>query len=240
MKKTLLFALIAFIFFNACTRISTTEIGTGLIPAVDGVNTFEEILDVVADNIQVDSIRTSKYDEQALGYISNDPVFGQTKAILNLELKPIYFPQGFEVRHDSVTLDSAVLVLRYIDVWGDSTTPISFNVYELGSKMKSDSTYANYTSFTTQGSPLNVAKTYDIRDFNNTGSPADTLSAFKEPKVNQIRIPLTSTFGNKLIHTFDSSSTNFANNAYYSDSVFSERFHGFSIIPNASSNSTLR
>ncbi len=235
MKKTLLFALIGVFFITACTRISTTEIGTGLIPAVDGVNTFDTTFDVVADNIAVDSIRTSKYQENALGYISNDPIFGKTQAILNLEIKPTYFPHSFEVREDSVTLDSAVLVLKYVNVWGDSTIPMSFNVFELASKMRTDSVYPNYASFATQGSQLNSPRTFDIRQFNHT----DTLAAFKEPSTNQIRIPLTSAFGNKLIHTFDTTSSG-ANNAYYSDSVFSERFHGFSIIPNTSSNALLR
>ena len=98
MKKTILFAFVAIIFYTACTRISTTEIGTGLIPAVDGINTFDTTFDLVTDNIAFDTIRTSKYQEQALGYISNDPIFGKTQANLNIEVKPIFFPQSFEVR----------------------------------------------------------------------------------------------------------------------------------------------
>jgi hypothetical protein len=238
-KKTLLFAFIAIVFYTACTRISTTEIGTGLIPAVDGVNTFETTLNVIANNVPVDSVRISKYQEHALGYISNDPIFGTTEARINLELKPQYFPQSFEVRQDSLFLDSAVLVLKYVDYWGDSTLPVSFNVFELGSKMKYDSTYTNSSTFGTQGPQLNVSRSFYIPDLNNTGTPADTNAAFKEPRVNQIRIPLTTAFGNKLLHTFDTLSSS-PNNAYYSDSVFSERFHGFSIRPNTSSNALLR
>jgi hypothetical protein len=234
-KKTLLFAFIAIVFYTACTRISTTEIGTGLIPAVDGVNTFDTVFNVIADNVPVDSIRTSKYQEHALGHISNDPIFGKTQAIINLELKPQFFPQGFEVREDSLTLDSAVLVLRYVDYWGDSTLPMSFNIFELGSKMKADSVYTNYSSFTTQGPQLNSPRSFYIPSLNDV----DTNAAFKEARTNQIRIPLTTAFGNKLLHTFDTS-TSGANNAYRSDSLFSERFHGFSIIPNTSSNALLR
>jgi len=243
-KKTLLFALIAVIFFNACTKISTTELGTGLIPAVDGVNTFEEILDVTADNILDDSMRISKYNEQALGYIS-DPIFGSTLAIMNLELKPVYYPQGFEVRQDSLTLDSAVLVLKYIDVWGDSTLPISFDVYELADKLNWDSAYPNYYKFphNTNTFPtttkLSVDKTFDIRKFNDVDT--SRLGSFIEASTNQIRIPLNAAFGNKLLHVFDTTLQNpTPNNAYASDSIFSERFHGFSIVPKTSANALLR
>lgn len=235
MKKTLLFAFIAIVCYTACTRVSTTEIGTGLIPPVDGVNTFDTVFNVIADNVPVDSIRTSKYQEHALGHISNDPIFGKTQAIINLELKPQFFPQGFEVREDSLSLDSAVLVLKYVDFWGDSMLPVSFNVFELANKMQADSTYTNYTAFTTQGPQLSSPRSFYIPSLNDV----DTNAAFKEARTNQLRIPLTTAFGNKLIHTFDTTSSG-PNNAYYSDSVFSERFHGFSIIPNTSSNALLR
>jgi hypothetical protein len=234
-KKIIRFSFIAVLFVAACTRISTTEIGTGLIPAVDGVNTFDTTFQVITDNIPVDSIRTSKYQEHSLGFISNDPIFGRTQAIVNLEVKPLFYPQTFEVRHDSITLDSAVLVLRYVDVWGDTATPISFNVFEVASKIKPDSVYPNYASFAATGPQLNVPKSYDIRSFKRS----DTLNRYKEPSTNQIRIPLTAAFGNKLIHTFDTTSTG-PNNAYYSDSMFSERFKGFTIIPNAGANALLR
>ena len=43
MKKILLFSLIAFTFIVSCTKISTTEIGTGLIPPIDGIITKDTI-----------------------------------------------------------------------------------------------------------------------------------------------------------------------------------------------------
>src|SRR5690348_14520760 len=66
--------------FSACTRIDTTTLGSGLIPAVDNVNTFDTVLEVQTDNFAfIDSTRIFATEDVALGYI-NDPEFGQTKA----------------------------------------------------------------------------------------------------------------------------------------------------------------
>lgn len=235
MKKTLLVASIGIIvFIAACTKISTTELGAGLIPAVDGVTTFDTTFTVESYNELInggDSIRTSRYQEHTLGNISNDPLFGTTKATINVEMKPAYYPYGFEVREDSLMLDSAILVLSYVDSWGDSTAPINLSVFELSEKIQADSTYPNYKHFNT-GTALSSSKTFDIRRLK------DSLHMFKEDAANQIRIPLNTSFGNKLLHTFDSTSSG-TNNAYNGDSVFSERFHGFGIVAN-SGNALLR
>ena len=73
MKNNLLLSIIVLIVSASCTRISTTEIGTGLIPPIDGINTIDTTIDVITQNMALDSIRVSKYQEFALGSISNDP-----------------------------------------------------------------------------------------------------------------------------------------------------------------------
>ena len=133
-------AFTGLIFFSLlnwhCTKIDTTNLGSGLIPAVDNVNTFDTIISVVANNF--DSIPFGKEcaiiyptDEHALGYIGNDTYFGTTTATIFTELKPAIFPFSFEAKSTDRTLDSVVLVLSYVRTWGDSTTPQSVNVYQI-------------------------------------------------------------------------------------------------------------
>ncbi|HXL55205.1 MAG TPA: DUF4270 family protein, partial [Chitinophagaceae bacterium] len=131
-KQFTLFLLLFFFFFSACTKIVTTDIGSGLIPPIDGVNTKEMYLDVVSKNIKDTITRVGTADDHALGYVT-DPLFGQTTASINVELKPSSFPFSFPVSSakDSLMADSVVLVLSYKNVWGDSLKPLAFKVFEI-------------------------------------------------------------------------------------------------------------
>ena len=232
MKKILLFSLIAFTFIVSCTKISTTEIGTGLIPPIDGINTKDTIIEVSTFNIQTptpDSIRVSKYSEMTLGYITNDPLMGSTQAIINAEFKPLFFPYIFEVKKDSLYLDSVVLVLGYQGLWGDSTNPMKLNVFEISqtSKIKTDSVYPTYAK-------MNTADFLGSTTITNPRKLSDSVKSFNEAAKNQIRIRLTNTFGNRLLREYDST------NAYKSDDQFSNTFRGFSIVPESGPNTLLR
>jgi len=228
-KNRLLFAFIGIVLVASCTRISTTEIGTGLIPPVDGVNTFDTVIEVSTENFVSDSMRVSVDMEHALGYITNDPLFGTTKAILNTELKPPYFPYYYEVPKDSLFLDSVVLVLSYKGIWGDTTNSIHLNVFEIAqsNQMKADSIYPTYASFNT-ASQIGGTTIADPRRL------VDSVYPFNEAATKQIRIKLNNTFGDRLLKTFDST------NAYQTDSAFRTYFAGFSVIPDAGPNTLLR
>ena len=64
-----------------CTRITTTEIGSELIPPIDGVNTLDTFFDVVTDVfVDTDTLRMFPNDNHVIGAISNDPQFGTTLA----------------------------------------------------------------------------------------------------------------------------------------------------------------
>lgn len=229
MKNRLLLAIAGIIVFASCTRISTTEIGTGLIPPIDNVNTFDTTIEVTAENFIKDTIRVQKTDEHVLGYITTDPLFGSTEARVNFELKPSFFPYYFETSNqgDSLQLDSAVLVLSYRGIWGDTTNPITLTAYEMGSKLKVDSVYPSYTQVPI-GAQLGQVTISDPRRL------TDSVKPLFEAATNQIRIKLNNSIGQKLLKTFDST------DAYKSDSLFSERFHGFSVVPTMGSNSLLR
>src|SRR6266542_3043938 len=149
-KQFTLFLLLFFFFFSACTKIVTTDIGSGLIPPIDGVNTKEMYLDIVSNNTTDTVTRVGTADDHSLGYI-DDPLFGQTTASINVELKPTSFPFSFPVSsaNDSLIADSVVLVLSYKGIWGDSLKPLSFRVYQIpsdgGVNLRHDSVYeTNY------------------------------------------------------------------------------------------------
>jgi hypothetical protein len=224
----------AVVLLYACTKIKSTDLGTGLIPPVDGVTTKDTVLEVFSVNAGRDTLRAGFSNDYALGYV-NDPLFGRTTASINLELKPgtgnAAF--GFEVGKDSLQLDSVILALHYKSTWADSTQPLRLQVYEIaqGSRMKADSDYLSTTHFATTGGSLNyngAAVTVDPRRLN------DSLHLFREDAAGQIRIRLNNELGNRFLKLYDSS------NAYRSDSAFSTYFAGFQVKPEASGNALLK
>ena len=128
-KHPALFLLLLGSLFSACTKIVTTDLGGGLIPPVDGVNTKEMFLDVSSVNAADTITRIGGGFDQALGYV-NDALFGKTTASMNFQLKPS-FPFSWPAVSDSITVDSVVMVLSYKGVWGDSLQPLAFRVYEI-------------------------------------------------------------------------------------------------------------
>lgn len=239
MKNKLLFAFIAFLLIAACTKITNTEIGNGLIPPIDGIITKDTIIGVNTFNINTntpDSIRTSKFQEMVLGNIDNDPIMGKTSAIINAEFKPTFYPQYFEVGRgvvpstglDSIRLDSVVLVLSHRGFWGDSTNNVNLKVFEISqsSRLKTDSVYPSYATMNRAGelgSATIIPRTLK-----------DSVKPFGELATNQIRIKLSNAFGNRLLKEFDSS------NVYQSEAQFSSTFRGFSIVPQTGSNTLFR
>ncbi|CAN5143781.1 hypothetical protein BH09BAC2_BH09BAC2_16520 [soil metagenome] len=219
--------IIVFVFSWSCTKIDTTTIGSGLIPTVDNVNTFELVLPVISKNydsanIQCDSLL--RHDEHPLGYIGNDPLFGKTTASLFLELKPPKFPYNFAVTNkDSLYLDSVVLVLNYTRTFGDSTLPQRVSVFSLNTGLfKSDSTYTTCNSFATNA--LLGATVF------TPSRLKDTAKVFRDTTTNQLRIKLDNNFGN-LILSQDS-----VTGAFKNDSIFKSKFGGFAIIPDQMGN----
>ncbi|MBK5272117.1 MAG: DUF4270 family protein, partial [Bacteroidia bacterium] len=215
-----------FVFlFSSCKKINeSTELGTGLLPAVDNITTFDTTLEVMAFNdtfdLLTDSLRFSSNNEAFLGLINNDPIFGKTDARLFLELKPSFYNFSFLNRPDSLFLDSVVLILDHANTYGDSTIPQTVNVYEVN-----------------QSSSFNPDSFYLVRqnDFNysnllgsRTFLPSildDSVYAFMDTTNHQLRIKLDNSFGNRLL-AFDSIG---ATGAYSSDSVFRTYFKGFAI-----------
>lgn len=233
MKKSLGLAFIAVtVIFAACTKLKTTDVGTGLIPPIDGVTTKDTFFEVETVNAAQDTIRVSYSGDHVLGYVNN-PLFGKTLAKVNVELKPTYFPYTFEKSKDSLFLDSVVLVLSYRATWGDTMQNLALNVYEVSQadRMKGDSVYLTTKDFATTGSSLTYsggAVTIDTKRL------TDSLHMGAEQATNQIRLRLTDALGNKLLKGYDSTT------AYKSDSAFSTYFAGFQIAPQSTGNALMR
>jgi hypothetical protein len=101
------------IVFSGCKKINeATELGGGLIPPIDNINTFETFLDIETDNLLfADTTKVYFNDDLALGHISNDPEFGVTHADAYFNISSSnYFTYPF-INRDSVTIDSVILSL---------------------------------------------------------------------------------------------------------------------------------
>lgn len=224
---------------SACTKIATTDIGSGLIPPVDGVNTKDTSLDVLAVNAGVeDTIRMYINEEHVAGFIS-DPLFGETRAKIDVQLQPDSYPYSFPVTAtaDSLHLDSVVLILAYKGAWGDTTSALkmpSLKVFEISKTQP--------FAYDTVGSPI-----YPVTAVLQTGmeltNGAHSLNLsnihfpahrFDEDSIDQIRIPLNPALGETFLRTFDSA------NEYKSDSAFRSNFRGFQIAPELTGNSLVR
>jgi hypothetical protein len=221
-----------FILFSSCRKINeATDLGNDIVP--DGVNTFDTTLTVeayndlftlggpAADSLKEDSTNSSYTDEQFLGIINSDPLFGKTDAQMFFELRPLTFPFAFLNKKDSISLDSVVLVLDFVETYGDSTVSQTINVSEITSDFRADTSYLvrKNTDFTVGG--LLGSTTVSPRSLD------DSVKAYLDTTVNQLRIRLSDAFGNRLL-SYDSISSG-VNNAYSSDSAFKVKFKGFAL-----------
>ncbi len=221
----------------SCTKFDTTTIGGDLIPEVDNVNTFADTLDIVTtqnafEGIYKDTTKLSLLDRYVLGKTNDPTAFGNTTASLFLQLKPTFFPYfiGVSPKDTIVNADSVVLCLSYKNFWGDSTTPLNLQVFEIpgnaGGEWDSLNTLHDINYAPSIGAPVSDVKTIDIRDLSSYVKVSKTDST-----TNQIRIKLSDAFKNRLF-TRDTISTS-SQNAFLSDSLFRLFNNGFAIIANS-------
>ena len=225
MNRILLLLTLIITAAAACTKIETTELGQDIIPVVDGVNTFEQYFAVnTKDSLSRDSIFPINSDNLVLGKIdaSADPIFGETKADLNFEVRPGFYKYSFAgVNDGSRELDSVVLVISSRGFYGDSSVQ-SLSVYELNEKIARDTIHKTTRAYATTGAPLTTV-TIDPKKVK------DSMYMFHEQAKNQIRLKLPQSFGNRFL-AYDSVEAN--NGAYVKDSLFVSKFKGFSVKSN--------
>ncbi len=224
--------------FTACRKINeSTELGGGLIPPIDNINTFDTSLSVQVFNdtfgLANDSQYLSRTEEQFLGLINNDPFFGKTDARMFFEIKPAIYGIYPFARKDSLKIDSIVLTMSYVETYGDTNTAQNIRVYEIdqSNNFRADSAYLvrkeNFTYNT--ANPLNAPASPTIifpRTLN------DSVKAFRDTSKNQLRIKLDTNFARRLFN-YDTS------NAYKTDSIFRARFKGFAVRSEGTGNAVM-
>jgi hypothetical protein len=206
-----------------CTRITSTDIGGTLIPAIDGVNTLDTFFTVQSDIFEdTDTTKVGGGDLHMLGYM-NDPQFGTTNASVYFETLPPFFPYTVGQPADSIKADSAVLMLSYKGFYGDSTKPLNLSVFEI-STTKGLNPLINYPSGPLPN-PLPVthlptaiaSQQVDIRRI------GDSVNTAFERTTNMIRIKLPVSIATRLLKQYDTTT------AYKSDSSFRTYFAGLAI-----------
>jgi hypothetical protein len=228
LRRIFFLSILSIAFFTGCTRISTTDIGSGLIPPIDGVITKDTLMDVITDTFDdTDSVRVYSGDNMMLGAITNDPLFGKSKASIFFEVKPAYFPFYIPGHKDSLKVDSAVLCLSYRGVYGDTLTPITLRVSEINLNTPLNILYSYPANFPFTppvqiGASMGPAKILDIRRL------GDSVYNRFEATQYQVRIKLDNAVATRFLKTYDSTT------AYKSDSIFKTYFAGIALTADAS------
>jgi Domain of unknown function (DUF4270) len=239
-RRFLPLLFIAFIILSAanwgCSKLDTTDIGSDLIPAVDNVNTFADTLSVVTTQATfADTPIITRTEDHVLGVISNDPFFGTTQANVYMQLKPTFYPYYFGNLGDTITnpsatgtkFDSVVLCLNYKGFWGDSTQNINLEVREIVAPYnKWDSIYEDkFTNFKPNTGPVIGSANVDVKKLRNWIIYKDK----RDSAYNQIRIPLSASFANKIFNKNHDSALNNPG-VFTNDSLFRIFQNGLAVI----------
>jgi hypothetical protein len=221
-------SIASFLLFS-CTRIGTSELGLDFL-SQDAVGTKDTVLDVETETIVLeDSLRIYPTDQQVLGDITNDPIFGRTSASLFLQLKPSFYPFFIKGTKDSIIIDSAVLIISYKGFYGDSSKPVKIYVNKIdpATPLEVGKFYAS-----------NYANAYGIRKGISVANPflfdfaraKDSINDRFENASNQIRLKLNQSVAVELLKTYDS------NGVYRNDTTFRNAFSGFALSTNSADN----
>ena len=233
--------LISLISLN-CTKLDTTDIGSDQLPLVDNVNTFADTLLINSTQGYFnDSTTIGKYDDYAVGSITNDPLFGTTTANIYMQLKPPFYPYHFGNPRDTIVgFDSVVLCLKYAGFWGDSLLPVGLVVKEVSeNRFRDSATNSSFIENTTAYQP-NVSGTIIGSASIDARKMGDTISFTngRDKVINQIRIKLSASWAAQLFSR-DSIKANAANNAFYNDSIYRNFYNGIAVIASGAGNGLL-
>ena len=232
------------VLFSACKKLNeSTELGGGLIPPVDNINTFETYLDVITDNIVfADTTKVYNNDNLGVGHIVNDPEFGATHANAYFNIgSPFFFgssnanPNKYYpfINKDSVVVDSVVLSLSFDTFYGDTNSFQTLRVFEIAQNPGfSDTTLYKYdtTDFQVTGGQLG-SKNFQVKTLKDSILHIRKKDTTK--LANVIRIPLQNQLGIRLAG-YDTSNT--SNGGYRTDSIFKTLFKGLAIKADNSGN----
>lgn len=189
-------AIITNCIFSACN--DTGNLGLNLIPDADDGNVNRvDSFSFITKTAFEDTIVTRNAATLMMGYLQ-DGIFGATGA--GFATQVVQTSQNLNLGNN-LTLDSIVLSLRVFNVYGDTTQPIEYTVYELDEGLSADSTYTQFSR--PKVKPTILAKTIvklNPRDsiFVNDLTTGQKDSLFKVP--SQIRIKLSNELGNRILN----------------------------------------
>ena len=138
--------LVAAALWAAATFFSTTgcekpnNIGVEL-PGTAAITTAYRDYDVTAATVRLDSLPTLKADRLLAGRLldGNTGIATAASFYSNLQIQTDSLPAAF----DNVQLDSLVLTLPFDRLYGNSTTPARFDVYQLAQKLDERTAYTS-------------------------------------------------------------------------------------------------
>jgi len=144
-RLDLLTLLISLFILNGCKNQDTVGLGINSSGAPNG--TLVDTSTIITNTVLEDSVATSGLAKNPLAFF-NDPVFGTTEANLATDLN-LPGSGSFILPTGKLTIDSAVLVLKYADgFYGDSlASTYTVNVYQLAQKFNKNITYYNTKSW---------------------------------------------------------------------------------------------
>ncbi len=226
--------LLTVVFFGvvalvACRKVNeATTLGSGLIPPIDNITTFETFLDIESDNkVFTDTTKVYYDDLMALGHISNDPEFGATHANAYFSVsRQAYYSNPFTHKDSTIIIDSVVLSLSVEALYGDTNTTQTVRVFEVAQNSGfNDTTLFRYNQpdFTTVGAELG-SKTYQLNKLDD--SILHIRKRDTTRLANVIRIPITNALGTRFAQ-YDTANT--ANGGFRTDSIFKTLFRGLAI-----------
>jgi hypothetical protein len=211
----LLTLLISLFILSSCKN----QDGIGLDPSQTLSGTLLVDTNIVVNTLPEDTVVTNGLAKTPLGYF-NDPVIGTTEANIAMAIS-LPSASAYTIPTGTITIDSALLVLRYADgFYGDSlNSKFKINVYQLKEKPLSTINYYNTRAWSYDNTALIGSKTFNSRTHTSirisdivTGA-ADTLK--KVPA--QVRVPLSGTFFQT--NLFNASAATLASNTVFQDQV---------------------
>lgn len=219
-------AILTTIFlFVSCNKIDTTELGSGLIPEIDNVNTFDTILPVFSDNFfsNEDTLEMVYTEPHGVGIIENDLEFGKTETHFYTSFAPTTSHNYPFVKKDTVKIDSVVLSLAYMSQYGDSSSVQDIEVRELSRVFNfHDSGYAiSHEDFPVEPAVIGT-KTVFFTTLNDSARYKNAKDTIRT--INELRIRLDTAWARRFVQ-YDTTSAG----AYNNDSNFLTQFRGIEI-----------
>ena len=205
------FALIAACALAACTN-EPDLLGLNLTPQGDKLNVlFNDTTTLNAHNTPTDTLRTSILPGYSGGSYTTilwgalyDSAFGKVEASFATQL---WLSSLSPTIGTGAYADSVILQLPYAGLLGDSLSPQTIKVYELGEALRGDSAYRSTHFITPNPASLLCSQTFvpDVKD-------SVTISSTKYQPM--LRLYLNNAFGNKILNGGTSLSTEEAFRAY--------------------------